>query len=72
MLPGKKIVESLVLVSAVTLWYSDGDKLYCLAVCSWAPNHGAHLERHIPPRGAGEAPNAEWNAGRDLARLGAP
>ena len=45
---------------------------YCLAVCSWAPNHGAHLERHIPPRGASEAPNAEWNAGRDLARLGAP
>jgi len=45
---------------------------YCLAVCSWAPNHCAHHERRISPRGAGEAPNAEGKSGRDLARLGAP
>jgi len=32
MLPGRKIVESSVLVSAVTLWYSDGCKL--LLSCS--------------------------------------
>jgi hypothetical protein len=43
-----------------------------LAVCSWAPDHGAYSERRIPPQRAGEAPNAERQAGGDLARLGAP
>jgi len=43
-----------------------------LAVCSWAPDHGAYSERRISPRRASEAPNAERKAGGDLARLGAP
>ena len=42
-----------------------------LAVCSWAPDHGAYSERRISPRRASEAPNAERKAGGDLARLGA-